>query len=176
MILVTLGTNEQCFDRLVRAARTLPAESGLVVQYGSSHEAHGAGEWVDFLSFDELADAMRKAKVVVSHAGAGSMLLARQCGHKPIVVPRLVARGEAVDDHQLHFARRVAALGFVTLVEDEQDLCDVVIEALDQSHDWGTATSHGPIGRLAADLAGFLSSVNTRRREGPPPVSVSAGL
>jgi UDP-N-acetylglucosamine transferase subunit ALG13 len=122
MILVTTGTNEQPFDRLVRAARDLSELETMFVQYGSSREPHGPGEWVDFLGFDELAERMRAARAVVCHAGVGSIMLARKCGHRPIVVPRRVALGEAVDDHQLQLGRRLQEAGVVTLVEDERDL------------------------------------------------------
>jgi len=61
MIVVTIGTNEQPFDRLIRAARALDSDE-LLVQYGSSREAHGRGEWVEFLSFDELAERARSAR------------------------------------------------------------------------------------------------------------------
>lgn len=126
MILVTCGTNEQPFDRLVRAAHTLAGPEPLVVQHGSSRVDHGPGEWIDFLSFEELATKMREARVVVSHAGVGSIILARRCGKRPVIVPRRVALGEAVDDHQLPLARRLHASGIVTLVEDERELATVV--------------------------------------------------
>ena len=108
MILVTIGTNEQPFDRLVRAAATLGGLESLVVQHGSSRVPHGRGEWVDFVSFEELSARMEQARVVVCHAGVGSIMLARRCGKRPIVVPRRLHLGEAVDDHQLPIARRLA--------------------------------------------------------------------
>jgi len=122
MILVTVGTNEQPFDRLVRAAATLDVEEPLIVQYGSSQVPHGPGQWVDFLSFDELADLAREARVVVSHAGVGSIMLVRRCGHRPVVVARRRALAEAVDDHQHVLARRLERAGLLTLVEREAAL------------------------------------------------------
>ena len=108
MILVTTGTNEQPFDRLVRAAAELAEGEDAFVQYGASREPHGRGEWVDFLDFDVLAERMREARVVVCHAGVGSIMLARRCGHRPVVMPRRFELGEAVDDHQLHLAPAAA--------------------------------------------------------------------
>jgi UDP-N-acetylglucosamine transferase subunit ALG13 len=122
MIVVTVGTNEQPFDRLVRAAARLEGSEELVVQYGSSRVAHGRGTWIDFVSFDELAAQMRDARLVVCHAGVGSIMLARRCGKTPIVVPRRLHLGEAVDDHQLTLARRLEAGGLVKLVDDEREL------------------------------------------------------
>ena len=60
------------------------------------------------MPFDVLNAQMRDADVVVTHAGVGSVLCARQAGHVPVVVPRLHRLDEHVDDHQVEL---VAALG-----------------------------------------------------------------
>ena len=132
MILVTIGTNEQPFDRLIRAASRLEGDESLLVQYGSSREPHGRGEWVDFIPFDELSDRVREARVVICHAGVGSIMLARRCGKRPIVVPRRLHLGEAVDDHQLPIARRLHANGIVTLVEEVELLPEAIRTADDR--------------------------------------------
>jgi len=126
MIVVTVGTNEQPFDRLVRAAATVGGDEPLLVQHGASQVPHGRGEWVDFLPFDELEARTRGARVLVCHAGVGSIMLARRCGLRPVVMPRRHHLGEAVDDHQLPLARRLARAGLVTLVEDEAALAAAV--------------------------------------------------
>ena len=129
MILVTVGTNEQPFDRLVRAAAALSVDEPLVVQYGSSSCAHGGGTWLDFTSFEALAALIREARVVVCHAGVGSIMLARRYGKLPIVVPRRLHMREAVDDHQLTLGRRLHDAGVVTLVEDERELDTAIAKA-----------------------------------------------
>jgi UDP-N-acetylglucosamine transferase subunit ALG13 len=122
MILVTVGTNEQPFDRLVCAAAALGGDEPLVVQHGSSRAPRGRGEWVDFLPFGALEVHARAARVVVCHAGVGSIVLARRSGRRPIVMPRRHRLGEAVDDHQVALAQRLAAAGLVTVVEDSDEL------------------------------------------------------
>lgn len=122
MILVTVGTNEQPFDRLVLGAAAIGGDEPLLVQHGASRVAPGRGEWVDFLPFDDLAARASEARVVVCHAGVGSIMLARRCGHRPIVVPRRAHLGEAVDDHQIALARRLDEAGMVTLLEDADEL------------------------------------------------------
>jgi UDP-N-acetylglucosamine transferase subunit ALG13 len=157
MILFTIGTNEQPFDRLVRAAAELETDEPLFVQYGASRVPHGAGRWVEFLSFAELEAEMRAARVVVCHAGVGSIMLARRCGKCPVVVPRRVGLGEAVDDHQLPLARRLEARGIVRLVEDTADLPAALLD--------GAAPITGPhealpnAAALAADIRTFLEDV-----------------
>ena len=158
MILVTIGTNEQPFDRLVSAAAGLDGLESLVVQHGSSRVPHGRGEWLDFVSFEELSERMRAARVVVCHAGVGSIMLARRCGKRPIVVPRRLHLGEAVDDHQLPIARRLDANGVVTLLEDV-DLLGEAIELV------GANAMAPPLGddsgpqNLAGDLRAYLQGL-----------------
>jgi UDP-N-acetylglucosamine transferase subunit ALG13 len=158
MILVTIGTNEQPFDRLVRAAAALDVPEPLVVQHGSSRVPHGRGEWVDFVSFEELSSRMRQARVVVCHAGVGSIMLARRCGKHPIVVPRRLHLGEAVDDHQLPIARRLHANGVVTLVEDVDRLTEAIHAARPGTPVPPLAADSGSR-NLAGDLREYLQGL-----------------
>lgn len=122
MIFVTLGTNEQPFERLAAYAARLDGDEELVVQYGSARGEHGRGRWVDFLAWEEMVELMTAARAVVAHAGMGSILLARRCGKLPIVVARRGELGEAVDDHQDPIARRLAREGMVLLADGEEEL------------------------------------------------------
>jgi UDP-N-acetylglucosamine transferase subunit ALG13 len=72
--------------------------------------------------FEQLGELVGRARVVVAHAGVGSILLCASKGHVPIVVPRLARFDEAVDDHQVFLARRLAALGAVVWAEDLSEL------------------------------------------------------
>jgi len=162
MILVTIGTNEQPFDRLVRAAAALKTDERLIVQYGSSRAVEPREGWVDFMPYDELSALAQQARVVVCHAGVGSILMARQAGKAAVVMARRYSLGEAVDDHQLGLAQRLAASGLVTLVDDEQQLAGAVSPAAHGAH-LGVETTivHGMPGAsaLAADLRAQLDRI-----------------
>ena len=124
-VLVTVGTNEAPFDRLVAAATRLTDES-VIVQHGSSKlRPHGA-RCVDYLPFEAFDALVSSSRVVVTHAGIGSVAAALAHGRRPVVVPRLHRLGEAVDDHQVSFARRLERAGLVTVVEDLDQLPEVV--------------------------------------------------
>ena len=92
---------------------------------------------------------------VVSHAGVGSILLARRHGKRALVVPRRLHLREAVDDHQLTLARRLAGNGIVELVEDEQRLAATLARS---AH--GTVSESVPDSDLAgaAELADDIRS------------------
>jgi len=131
VIFVSVGSSTIPFERLLRAVDNLAADEQLIVQYGASGFRPRRAECVDFLSNDEFRAHVQRARVTVIHAGAGSIITTLALGKHPIVVPRRAAHREAVDDHQLPFARRAGELGIVTVVEDlERDLSMFIEEAV----------------------------------------------
>ena len=125
MILVTVGTNEQPFDRLVRGRGGARRATSRCSSSTARRRCRTArGEWVDFLPFDELERAAAQARGWSSATpGVGSIMLARRCGHAPdrgAAPPRSSARPSTTISCTL--ARRLARAGLVTLVEDEPAL------------------------------------------------------
>jgi beta-1,4-N-acetylglucosaminyltransferase len=154
VILVTVGTNEAPFDRLLQAVAALSTSEELVVQHGSSAIVPAnAARTYDFLLFDDLVREMRASRVVVTHAGIGSIMTALSCGRRPVVAARLVANREAVDDHQLPVARRLQEAGLVTLVEDLARLEDALAKAGEE-----VDVSLGADERLISELREYVLS------------------
>jgi len=154
VILVTVGSSSYPFDRLLSAVAALPrGDDELVVQHGPSLVRPAAARCIDFLPFEELSALVREARLVVTHGGVGSILLALSGGKKPLVVPRRRAFGETVDDHQLESARRFAAAGLVTLVEDPADLPAAVAAP----HETLSMEQGEP--RLVAELRSYVTEV-----------------
>jgi UDP-N-acetylglucosamine transferase subunit ALG13 len=164
MIVVTVGTHEQPFDRLMKAVVALGDSEPMLVQYGTCTITNGPGEWVDFLSFDELAERAADARAFICHAGVGSIVLARRCGHRPIIMARRPDLGEHVDEHQLELSRRLHQAGLVTVVEDELELAAAVRnpDAIPAGGTTPTAL-YGP-SALSADVRGILEGLGAARR------------
>ena len=151
MIFVTLGTQAYPFDRLLRGLEGVHEE--LVVQGGPSTFRPEGATWFDYLEYPALLEHVRRARVVVSHAGVGTVMTVVAEGKRPVVVPRLHRYGEAVDDHQLPIARRLAAVGLVTLVEDPAQLAAALVETPP------APASLGGGGGIVADLRAYLLEV-----------------
>jgi UDP-N-acetylglucosamine transferase subunit ALG13 len=163
VIFVTVGTNEARFDRLLRAVAAVQTDEHFVIQHGHSVPTERAqADFVEFLPFERIVETMRQARAVVTHAGVGSIVVSLANGKRPVVVPRLKAYHEAVDDHQLQLGRRFAQAGLVTLVEDPDELGQALI--VEQRAPTLTPTS----GLLAADVRQCLESVVSSRRSAPP--------
>jgi UDP-N-acetylglucosamine transferase subunit ALG13 len=122
LILVTTGTNGTAFDRLLRELDDLAPGEEVVIQHGPSTLRPSGARCVEYLPFAAVSQLIATARVVVTHGGAGSVLAALSSGHRPLVVPRLAASGEAIDDHQLWFAERLERESLVTVVDDPRRL------------------------------------------------------
>jgi UDP-N-acetylglucosamine transferase subunit ALG13 len=123
LVFVAVGTDHHPFDRLIRWVDAWLETGGAerarcLVQRGTSAPPSHA-ESSDYLAYDAMIAAIDAADVVVCHGGPGTIMLAAYEDKVPIVVPRLRALGEHVDDHQLVFTRRVANEGTIALAEDE---------------------------------------------------------
>jgi len=112
-VVVVLGASRFGFRRLIDAVRAvLPRDASVLWQTGSTDisdlEDGPDITWRAFVPGDELFSAMRRADLVIAHAGVGAALTAMRAGHCPVLVARRADHGEHVDDHQLQVA---AALG-----------------------------------------------------------------
>ena len=162
MILVTTGTNGVAFDRLLRAVDAIETEEPMVVQHGPSSLRPRRATCVDYVSFDELVELVREARLVVSHGGVGSILVALTNEKRPLVVPRLARFGEVVDDHQLELARKLAGVGLVTLGEDVGLLPQLVLSTNPRLIARNEASSTD----LVVDLRGYLAATLGTLRPG----------
>lgn len=154
MIFVTIGATAP-FDRLLQALEPLTGEE-LVVQCGASPGPKHA-TCVEYLPFDELGEHIRRARVVISHAGVGTIMRTLAAGKRPLVVPRRAQFGEAVDDHQVELARRLDDLGLVTLVEDPATLVDHA-----RSADRAVSIDRTATPELVAELRDFIVAETSR--------------
>lgn len=131
-MVVSLGTDHHPCDRVSGWLESwLRSNPGLacVFQHGSSRPVEGA-RCVDILPRPELLRLQGGADVVVTQGGPGSIMDARSVGRRPITIPRRTDLGEVVDDHQVAFSRRMAALGWIELAETEEVFVGSVDAAL----------------------------------------------
>lgn len=126
MIYATLGTMHLDFARLIRAMDAVASETGerVVMQTGLANTVPRYCENFAFRPREELDALIRDARVVVSHAGIGSVIDVLNAHRPLIVVPRLKRFGEHNNDHQLDLARAVERRGWGRMVLDIEDLSE----------------------------------------------------
>lgn len=131
MIFVTVGTHPVGFERLVRAMDDVAAglEEEIVMQVGGTPYTPQHAQCFDFAPLEEQEHWCASASVVVSHAGAGSILTVQKAGKPLVLVPRLKKYGEHIDDHQLELALALEAGGQAVTVQDVSQLASALKRA-----------------------------------------------
>ena len=116
-VVVTLGTMKtysfrRALDAVLRVLPDVVApdahvlwQTGVTDVRGLEIDAHPT------LSGALLHEAVAAADLVIAHAGVGSALTALDRGKTPVLLPRLKARHEMVDDHQLLIAAELQSRG-----------------------------------------------------------------
>jgi UDP-N-acetylglucosamine transferase subunit ALG13 len=98
----------------------------VVMQIGSTAYLPRNAHWFRFADYEEMERLSREARVVVTHAGAGSIITALKAEAAVVVVPRLSRYDEHIDDHQLQLARALSSDGRVTAVYEVGELENVL--------------------------------------------------
>jgi len=151
------------FDRLARAVDELQGsrlvEEDFFVQLGSCTYEPLHARFERFLSFGDVCENIRRASVVITHAGAGSTLVCIQQGKYPIMVPRLARFGEIVDDHQVPFARRLSEGNVALAVGDTTQLGEAIASVRGRS---AAPRVTGRTAELCDYLEGFWRSLGPR--------------
>lgn len=121
-VVVSLGTYKGFeFPLLVqRLIDLLPPDAEVLWQTGDTNTDGLGIEGVHAIPEAMLADAVRDSDLFVAHAGVGSALLALGAGKLPLLVPRRLARGEHIDDHQILIADELSRRGLAVSAEADQ--------------------------------------------------------
>lgn len=131
MVLVTVGTQKQAFDRLfdlIRSSKELKKEE-LVVQRGYTKCNNSKRiKAFDFIPLDEMEDYISKADLVISHGGVGTIFSAIKKGKKVIAIPRLAKYGEHINDHQIEICEALEKEGYILYYKDGIDNFDELIK------------------------------------------------
>lgn len=105
MILVLLGTFPTQFIRPLIALDSLCREGvikeKIIVQNGFTEYSSNYLTLNPFFTNEDLDELYRKARIIISHAGTGSLIKGVKMGKKIIAIPRRSKYGEMVDDHQI---------------------------------------------------------------------------
>jgi UDP-N-acetylglucosamine transferase subunit ALG13 len=123
MIFVTIGSMLP-FDRMIRAMDDWAAaqQEEILAQIGEGRFEPRHMTWVRRLERPDYAAAISRARLVVAHAGVGSIVSAGELGKPIVVLPRRAVLGEHTSDHQMETASWLRGKPGVQVAESEADL------------------------------------------------------
>ena len=133
MILVTLGTQDKSFKRLLEAIDR-EIENGnikdkVLVQAGYTKYKSKNMEIFKSVSNDRLEELMEEASLVITHGGVGSILTALKYNKKVIATPRLSKYNEHTNDHQKQIVEEFGRLDYIIPLKDLTKLDKMLIKS-----------------------------------------------
>jgi UDP-N-acetylglucosamine transferase subunit ALG13 len=145
------------FDRLIREMDEIAGRIAeeVIMQIGETAYEPKNARYFRFASKEEMDQLYEDARVVVCHAGVGSILTALEQGKPVIAVPRRKKYREHVDDHQLDIAGEMEKEGQITVAYDIGELEDVLTNV-----SVGSVVKVEKDNRLVRGLKEYLSRLN----------------
>lgn len=127
MIFVTTGT-QLPFPRLIEAMDALAPDLGeeVIAQVGPDSASRAHIETRARIAPAEFETLFAQARIVVAHAGIGSILSAKRLRRPLIIVPRRFDLGEHRNDHQQATARELEGLAGVAVAWETDMLRDLL--------------------------------------------------
>ncbi len=135
MIFVAVGNPHNPSMRTLEAVEKMAAEGffgeePVVIQSGHNPDFRPkVCRAVPFMDMEEFGRHISEARIVICHAGAGSLSHVIGTGKTPVVVPRRLKYGEHIDDHQMELLEAFASKKLLVPAYEVEDLPAAIKEA-----------------------------------------------
>jgi UDP-N-acetylglucosamine--N-acetylmuramyl-(pentapeptide) pyrophosphoryl-undecaprenol N-acetylglucosamine transferase len=108
---------------------------------------------VQSLPFDEIQTILKRASIVITHGGTGSLVTALREGCRVIAVPRSFENGEHYDNHQFEITSAFAARGLIDVATTPEELSAALVRAREAIPVMATTDPSALIGWLEAYIS-----------------------
>lgn len=128
MIFVTVGTSSWNFTRLIKEMDRIAEEVNeeVIIQIGYDKYEPKNAKYFRTTTKEEMERLYESARIIVSHAGIGTIISAIKHNKPIIVIPRRMEYGENFDNHQVDTARELEREGIVKVVWDIEGIGKVL--------------------------------------------------
>ena len=131
MILITLGTQDKKFYRLLEAVQkqidNKTIKDKVVVQAGCSSDFKTKDmEIFDLIPMDDFDRLINECDILITHGGVGSIITGLKNNKKVIAAARLEKYGEHTNDHQLQIIDNFSNSGYILKLDDFDKLGELL--------------------------------------------------
>lgn len=126
----------------------------VVIQIGETKFKPKYSESFKFITKDKIQKYYEKARIIVGHAGIGTIISAYKHGTPIIIVPRREKYNELFDDHQMEIAEKLEKEKIGIVVYDVKNLR----EAIKSPEDKGMKRLDNE-NKLITNLKNYLSTL-----------------
>lgn len=159
MIFVTVGLSNFGFERLIKKMDSISEQISeeVIMQIGASEYEPKNTKFFRFASREEIDKNYEDARIIVSHAGIGSLINCVKRGYKPIIVPRSSDYNEAFDNHQLEISKEFLNQNLVYVASPE-----TIVNYISLDSESFILKSKKKQEKLIINLKNYISSLNKR--------------
>lgn len=122
MILVTLGTQDKDFSRLLKQVEKEIIKKNItekvIVQAGHTKFESEHMEVFDYIPMDEFEKLMKKCSLLITHGGVGSIISGLEKNKPVIAAARLAKYKEHTNDHQKQIIEEFVKEGYILELKD----------------------------------------------------------
>lgn len=131
MILVTLGTQDKKFYRLLSAVQKQLDNGNIkeevIVQAGSSADFKSDKMKIfDLIPMEEYDKLIEECSLLITHGGVATITTGLDKNKKTIAAARLEKYGEHTNDHQLQIIENFTEAGYILSLDDFDKLDEVI--------------------------------------------------
>ena len=133
-LFVTVGSRFP-MDRLISSVDDFVStrqDFDAFAQIGSSDYQAQSLSCESFLDKSDFIQQFVQSDIIISHAGMGNVLLAREKNKKIILLPRRKELGEHINNHQVDTVNGLKTYPNIFVIEDEKELPNIIDYALMQ--------------------------------------------
>ena len=135
MILVTLGTQDKEFKRLLNDIQEQidlgNIKDKVVVQSGYTKFESNDMEIFDLIDRENFSKLIKKCDLLITHGGVGSILAGLNANKKVIACPRLAEYREHMNNHQMQIIKKFSESGYILAYNKEDDLGEIIKKSKD---------------------------------------------
>ena len=158
MIFVTVGASEFDFERLLKIIDEFIEEKTIdeevIAQIGTSKYKPQNYKYFKLIGNDDFEKYINDARVIICHAGTGTVVPSLKKGKKIIIFPRLKEFNEHIDNHQLELAGVFSNKGYVLCATNEDEL----IECLNNIDSFKPQIFESNAGKIDDIIIDFIES------------------
>lgn len=130
MILVTLGTQDKKFTRLLEAVQKQIdlgiIKERIVVQAGCTDFKSKDMEIFDLIPMEDFDKLIKECDILITHGGVGSIITGLKNNKKVIAAARLSEFKEHTNDHQLQIIENFSNAGYILSLDNFDELGDII--------------------------------------------------
>lgn len=130
MILVTLGTQDKSFSRLLDAVQKQIDKGNIkekvIVQAGCTKYNSKDMEILDLIPYDQFEEYIKNCRILITHGGVGSIITGLKNNKIVIAAARLKKYKEHTNDHQLQIIKNFSKAGYILDLEDFDSLGNIL--------------------------------------------------